>query len=461
MAGDWCLKSLSTTSSLSSDRFYRGSSRFRLRLILVVTIISLLSLQGAAVALNGADVALYNDSTAPYYKGVWQDGLVAIKNMLTTLDITYEEINYKDINLSNQDFSSLYKIILIPGGYAWYYNYWISKTGKERIRNFVNKGGGYFGICAGAYFAVDRVVWGSKIYDDFVGFNAYGQLTGYDLDLFSGTGTGDEDKIADYYAGSWTMLSFNFSNENPVLSNYKKVPYSEDIIYLGGPYFTPDAGTAVSTLATYAYNGQPGLVSFQYGSGRVILSGPHPEIEEDSDRDGVAIDGEDTMNDKGSDWELSGHILKWLMNSSDSQPLAVPSKQESFSFQPVENFTKSSNPSEARPVGVGTAAAGGSTLNINLGLNKFSGAVDIYFGIYAAALDPVNIYILKPDYTLQALSTGLVSWQSDTAGPLSANLFGEVPVSSLLSGTYDLYLMVTPHNNQDNYYFWSTYFISP
>lgn len=432
-----------------------------MKLILIIVMICLFSFQGVAVALNGADVALYNDSTAPYYKGVWQDGLIAIKNMLTTLGITYEEINYNDINFSNQDFSSLYKVILIPGGYAWYYNYWISKTGKERVRNFVNKGGGYFGICAGAYFAVDRVVWGRRIYDDIVGFNAYGELTGYDLDLFSGTGTGDEDKIADYYAGNWSMLAFDFGNENTVLSNYKKVPYSEDIIYLGGPYFTADAGASVSVLATYSYNGQPGIVSFQYGSGRVVLSGPHPEIEEDSNRDGVTISGEETMNDNGSDWELSGHILNWLMNSANSQPLATPSKQKVFSFQPIENFIKSSNPSEAKPVGVGTVAAGGSTLRINLGLNKFSGAVDIYFGIYAEALDPVNIYILKQDNTFQTLSAGLVPWKSNTAGPINDSLFGDIPTSSLLSGTYDLYLMVTPNNNQDNYYLWSTYFVIP
>lgn len=417
-----------------------------------VLIAGFFSSSRVAIALNGSDVALYNDSIAPYYRGVWQDGLTAVKNMLTTLGLNYEEITYKDLNSSTQDFSRLYKVMLFPGGYAPYYNYWISKNGKDRIRNFVKNGGGYFGICAGAYFAVDRVVWEGKVYDD---------AAGYDLDLFPGTGTGDEEKIANYYAGNWEMLTFNFNNENAVLLNYKKVPYTEDIIYLGGPYFTADSGAAVDVLATYTYNGEPAIVAFQYGSGRVVLSGPHPEIEEDSDRDGVTIKGEDTMNDNGSDWELAGHMLNWLTYSVNSQPLAPPSKQEAFSLQPTENFIKSSAPSEAKPVGVGAVATGGSTLSINLGLNKLSGAVDIYFGIYAQKIDSANIYIMKSDYTFQTLSAGLVPWKSNTTGPINEKLFGNISASSLPSGTYDLYLLVTPAGNLNSYYLWSTYFLIP
>lgn len=287
--------------------------------ILMVCVFSLSPVD--AGALNAADVALYNDSIAPSgYAGAWQDGITAIKNMLTTLGITYEEVNYNDLNYSTQDFSSLYKIILIPGGYAQWYNYWISKTGKERIRNFVKNGGGYFGICAGSFFAVDRAVWEGTTYDDNAGYNAYGELTGYDLDLFPGTGTGPINEIADWNGERYNMTTINFQNENTVLANYKPVPYTEDILYYGGPYFSPDSGSGVDVLATYNYNGQPAIIAFNYGSGKVVLSGPHFEIEEDSDRDGVTIDREDEMDDNGSDWELVLHILNWLMPEMPSCP---------------------------------------------------------------------------------------------------------------------------------------------
>ena len=288
---------------------------------IVTTCFSHASSVNVAFALNGADVAIYNDSRTGKYLydyGVWPQGVIAIKNMLTTEGRTYEEISDSDLNYSTQDFSNLYKVILFPGGYATWYNYFINKTGKERIRSFVKSGGGYLGICAGSYFAVDKVEWGGVTYDD---------ESGYDLDLFPGTGVGDIKKIADYYAGKWIMYTFNFENENSILSRYKTVPYSEDIIYLGGPYFSTDKGyeSKVTTLATFADNGQPGIVAFQYGSGKVVLFGPHPEIEEDSDRDGVPLEGEDEMNDNGSDWELVGHILNWLETPIISHTLTSPS----------------------------------------------------------------------------------------------------------------------------------------
>lgn len=426
----------------------------RVRVIISASVLlaCLFYYSGTAIALQGANVALYNDSKAPIKKGAWQDGLTAIKSMLTNLGLTYEEISYTDLNSSSQDFSSLYKIILFPGGYAPYYNWWINSTGKERIRTFVRNGGGYFGICAGAYFAVDRVAWGGMVYDD---------SAGYDLDLFQGTGAGDEDKITDYYAGNWSMLTFNFNTTNTVAPNYKAVPYTEDIIYLGGPYFTADSGTAFEVLATFADNGQPGIIAFQYGSGRVVLSGPHPEIEEDSNRDGVTIQGEDSLNDNGSDWELTRHILNWLIDPANSQTIAVPSKQESFSFQPIASPIKSSVPSAAKPVGSGLAASGGSTLSLGIGTNKFASAVDIYFALFASAIDPVNTYIMKTDNTFQPLSAGLTQWKPANAGPINENIFGDLQTASLPSGTYNLYFMVTPQGSLSSYYLWSTYFSVP
>jgi len=165
--------------------------------------ILLVFLMEPSFALNGADVAIYNDSIAPSdpttgekRSGAWQDGVTAIKNMLTWMGLTYEQITYNDLNYSTQDFSSLYKVMLFPGGVAYWYNYWISLSGKTRIRNFVTNGGGYFGICAGSFFASDVTVWEGIAYDDNSHYNAYGELTGYDLDLFPGTGTGPISEIA-------------------------------------------------------------------------------------------------------------------------------------------------------------------------------------------------------------------------------------------------------------------------
>jgi glutamine amidotransferase-like uncharacterized protein len=267
------------------------------RIILITSVAIFLCINPflkTAHSLNGGDVALYNDSIAPSEQsGVWQDGITAIKNMLTTKGFTYEEITYKDLNESTQNFSNLYKVILIPGGYAPWYNYWISLAGKTRIRNFMKGGGGYFGICAGAYFACGRIVYDGVSYDNNYGYiNAYNEPTGYDLDLFSGTGTGSIYEIAKYPA--YKMTTINFQTENSVLKGYKQIPYTEEMLYYGGPYFTSDTGSQAEILGTYNINGQPAIVAFNYGSGKVVLSGPHPETG-------------------GPNWDLASYMLNWLM----------------------------------------------------------------------------------------------------------------------------------------------------
>jgi glutamine amidotransferase-like uncharacterized protein len=266
------------------------------RIILIISVAIFLCInpfQQKVYALNGADIALYNDSIAPSAQsGVWQDGITAIKSMLTTKGFTYEEITYKDLNESTQNFSNLYKVILIPGGYAWWYNYWISNAGKTRIRNFIYGGGGYLGICAGAYFASDTIVFDGVTYGDNAGYNAYGELTGYDLNLFSGTGVGSITEIAKYPA--YAMTTINFQTENSVLKNYKQIPYTENMLYYGGPYFTGTGSAEI--LGTYNVNGYPAIVAFNYGSGRVVLSGPHPETG-------------------GYNWDLAKYILNWLVSS--------------------------------------------------------------------------------------------------------------------------------------------------
>jgi glutamine amidotransferase-like uncharacterized protein len=263
-----------------------------------------------ALALTGAKVAVYNDSIAPEgWRGVWQDGLTAIESMLTWAGVSYEEVTYNDIN-NTSNLSSLYKVLIMPGGYASAYNYWISETGKSNIRNFVYDGGGYLGICAGSYFAADKITWYGTTYDGDFMTNAYGQTTGYDLDLFPGTGIGPQDDIANYNLGYYSMATFQFNSSNDVLSGYKSTPYREDLLYYGGPYFSIDSGTTVQTLATYQSNGQPGVVAFNYNSGKVVLFGPHPEIEEDSSRDGTTFGK--SLDDNDSDWRLLQYVLAWL-----------------------------------------------------------------------------------------------------------------------------------------------------
>lgn len=53
------------------------------------------------------------------------------------------------------------------------------------------------------------------------------------------------------------------------------------------------------------------MVAFEFGRGKVFLSGVHPEYELDSTRDGVPSDPR--LADEGSDWLLVVETLKWLV----------------------------------------------------------------------------------------------------------------------------------------------------
>lgn len=137
----------------------------------------------------------------------------------------------------------------------------------------------------------------------------------------------------------------------------------------------------------------------------------------------------------------------------------LPAAKNSYSYPAVSSSVKSTNPSDSRPVGVGSIASGGGTLSLQVGLNQLAGPADIYLGILLPD-DPHNLYILRSDGTFQAISSGLVPWKSSTAGPVTESLFGNIPAIFLSQGTYYIYLAVTS-DNFATYYLWETYFTVP
>jgi len=82
------------------------------------------------------------------------------------------------------------------------------------------------------------------------------------------------------------------------------------VYYPSSPYLQPYDNANVTIIATYEITENPAMVAFDYGNGRVFLSGPHPEIEVDSDRDGS--DAFQELSDEGSEWPLLLEVMKWL-----------------------------------------------------------------------------------------------------------------------------------------------------
>ncbi len=136
----------------------------------------------------------------------------------------------------------------------------------------------------------------------------------------------------------------------------------------------------------------------------------------------------------------------------------IPAGKESWTYDAVATPVLDDYPPYAKPLGVGTVAVSGDTVSIAVQLEVFSGPVDVYFGLYLPSTDPNNIYLLKGANTFQTLAQGLVPWKKNVTGAVSEKLFGDIPVSSLPSGTYSLYLLVTPAGSINTFYLWVTSF---
>ena len=140
--------------------------------------------------------------------------------------------------------------------------------------------------------------------------------------------------------------------------------------------------------------------------------------------------------------------------------MPLPTFGQMFSYTAAVTPQRKTDPALAGPIGVGIIATGGNTIDLSVGIGPFSNAVDIYFGLSAPAIGP-DLFILKPDNTFQPVSEGLIPWKENVKEDIQGTLFGEIPSSLLPSGTYTLYLLISPTGTVATYYLWSTTFLVP
>lgn len=232
------------------------------------------------------DVALYSG------RGTAESCVHATEKMFQWMNFTVKLVNADEINTMNL---SRYRVLCIPGGDMYVYAQDISSQGKENIKNFITTGGGYIGICGGAYFACQQVVWQGS------------PLPMTPLGLLLGTAEGPINEIAPY--PNYTMHKVNIvCSTHPITLSE---PDALWMLYYSGPAFTPTENQTVSILGKYDQVNKTMMLAFEYGQGRIFLIGTHPEFEEDNDRDGVT--DYDELDDRGSDWSFMRKAARWIM----------------------------------------------------------------------------------------------------------------------------------------------------
>lgn len=157
-----------------------------------------------------------------------------------------------------------YDVVIFGGGSGSKEAEGIGATGREAVRTFVAKGGGYIGICAGAYLATSGYPWSLGLVNARTVSPKWQRgKTTVQLEL---TPVGRE--LLGDYTGRF------------------------DCHYANGPIVAPDTKTDLPAFETLAYfrsevssNGapvgvmidSPAILRGQYHLGRVICVSPHPE----------------------------------------------------------------------------------------------------------------------------------------------------------------------------------------
>ena len=274
------------------------------------------------------------DLRVAYYngEGAWSADDIIIPNLVAWMGCEFTTLRGSDIQagaLTDVD------VLIWPGGH--YPAYWeeVGLEGKTQIQEFVANGGGYFGICAGAYYACDYMVWMDDPAFPPPDYKVEGDEL--NLDLFPGVAWGPIFEIADRPEPGYAMTQINIINQTHPITD--SLPAAYQILYAGGPYLQPYTNTEYTILGTYDLTGDPAIVACHYGTGRVFLIGPHAEIEEHNDRDGWQFPPEyhPEPTDTETEWPLLFEAMRWLGNINPLEPippLTLPSIP-SFSLEAI------------------------------------------------------------------------------------------------------------------------------
>lgn len=174
--------------------------------------------------------------------------------------------------------------LVMPGGYDLPYCSLLHGKGADIIKGYVNEGGIYLGICAGAYFGTNfcdfhRGDRGDKN-------NGQEVLGKRELAFFKGSAVGPTLKPYTYRSEAGSCItSVLWQGEQSSGQGHTRQPQPYNVYFNGGCHFVGDfANTTV--LAYYGnqkrreptYTGDlPAIIACRVGLGKAVLCGIHPE----------------------------------------------------------------------------------------------------------------------------------------------------------------------------------------
>lgn len=157
-----------------------------------------------------------------------------------------------------------FDVAIFPGGSGSAQSSGLGDAGREAVRQYVAAGGGYLGICAGAYLACDGFSWGLKILDAKTASNYWRRGVGeVKIELtdagrrFFGVA---QAQHAIHYANGPILVA----NGNAELDDFEPLAYFRTEL--------AENDTPIGLMV-----GTPAMVRGSYGRGRVLAFSPHAE----------------------------------------------------------------------------------------------------------------------------------------------------------------------------------------
>lgn len=160
-------------------------------------------------------------------------------------------------------------LFVMPGGADKPYAAKLNGEGNRQIKEYIINGGAYLGICAGAYYGCESIVFNAG--------NSTEIKEKRELSLVPCTAVGPV--FPPYDAAS---------NKGCRAVGITLGEINLDVYYNGGCFFDMPQKNLTDVVAVYKSNNKPALVASSFGSGCVLLSGVHFEADaNDMDSDDI------------------------------------------------------------------------------------------------------------------------------------------------------------------------------
>lgn len=204
--------------------------------------------------------------TIHVYSGKGVDG-GALKQLIRSLqreiDSTKCQIQRIDAKeLLESSWEKMSSLLIMPGGRDIFYHHDLDGKGTNKIRCYVEQGGNYLGICAGAYFASSCI--------EFEKGGALEVCGSRSLQFFPGLAWGP----------AYGPNQYSYENTKGVRAARISSNQGEGHIYFnGGCAFQVNTTSAIDVMSRYLdVPHQPAaVIKCPFGKGLVILSGVHIE----------------------------------------------------------------------------------------------------------------------------------------------------------------------------------------